>query len=476
MAASMRTIARSAKLLQNRGFSMKFGLRTYLSSAYACNEEWAAQKRNDPLLKIPDAGQYFVDISRRFVAKAKENLAVDVDIFVNSVEGEVVMQEVINLLNRLRRSKHTVHTLPSTACATVRYMLSVGQDAKLIEMLEDRFAYGLFPDVPTMNLLLDHFLMKKGKEREAAKVATEMMLQENPGNEITRVLSLLACIKYLSTGTKASPWINAPPTPEKSNEDDEIEYVRVPNLTNFFFDDHFDLTDPDLVIGKTLLHFNKGRQPGLVKDSVHLVGLARKGQWERMKKDISSVKEICSDAKELCLQRLTEFTETEGAEKFDPKAIIGMTSPDISGLLASAQRVSVPDWFAPQLEKIKVNDASLISLLEAEANNLSPHEELDIKRQKTLFAQWVKDRKAAIDEQRAAIDRVRRIEILRAKKKELVEKEELYYAFENWNKIEMLLEEINKNFVKEEKVEEYVPPEVKKRKQLTKSEPAKVAT
>lgn len=96
----MRTIARSAKLLQNRSFSVEFGLRTYLSSAYACNEEWAAQKRNDPLLKIPDAGQYFVDISRRFVAKAKENLAVDVDIFVNSVEGEVVMQEVINLLNR----------------------------------------------------------------------------------------------------------------------------------------------------------------------------------------------------------------------------------------------------------------------------------------------------------------------------------------------------------------------------------------
>lgn len=109
--------------------------------------------------------------------------------------------------------------------------------------------------------------------------------------------------RYLSSGTKASPWINAPPTPEKSNEDDEIEYVRVPNLTNFFFDDHFDLTDPDLVIGKTLLHFNKGCQPGLVKDSVHLVGLARNGQWERMKKDISSVKEICSDAKELCLQR-----------------------------------------------------------------------------------------------------------------------------------------------------------------------------
>lgn len=74
-------------------------------------------------------------------------------------------------LNRLRRSKHTIRTLPSTSCATVRYMLSIGKDKRLVEMLEDRYAYGLFLDVPTANLLIDHFLTAEAKELEAAKVS-----------------------------------------------------------------------------------------------------------------------------------------------------------------------------------------------------------------------------------------------------------------------------------------------------------------
>lgn len=48
------------------------------------------------------------------------------------------------------------------------------------------------------------------------------------------------------------------------------------------------------------------------------------------------------------------------------------------------------------------------------------------------FDQWAKDRKEAYDNKFAAIDRMKRIEALRAKKKELAEKEELYFAFEKY--------------------------------------------
>ncbi|OQR79702.1 hypothetical protein BIW11_05543 [Tropilaelaps mercedesae] len=474
MAASMRTAARFTKflpILRKRYQSVGLGRRSYLSSAYACNDEWTNQRRSDPLLQIGDKELYFVDVSKKFISKAKENLAVDVDIFVNAAEEKSIQEEVEKLLNRLRRSKHTIHTLESTACATVRYMLSIGQDEKLVQLLEDKLGFGLFPDVYTMNFLLNYFLTKEGREREAAKVAAEMMLQEDPGNEITRVLSLIACIKYLSAGAKASPWMPSKIIEEKDeDEEDEVKYVRVPNLTNFFFDDHFDLTDPDLVVGKTLLHFSKSCQPGLLKDSIRLVGLTRKGQWEKVRKEISNVKEICADVKELCTQRITEY-KIEGddvSETYDATKLVGVTSPDISELLAAAQKVNVPDWLFPELEKLKVNSSSLLSLLEARAKNLAQHEASDIESQKSLFAQWVQDRKASLEAKHAALDRVKRIEAIRAKKKELAEKEELYYAFENWNKLEIILAEVEKNEVRKEKIEEYVPPEVKKRQSVSK--------
>lgn len=98
----------------------------------------------------------------------------------------------------------------------------------------------------------------------------------------------------------------SPSTSEENAEeegDDEVEYVRVPGLVNFFFDNHFDLTDPDLIVGKTLLHFGKSCQPGLLKDTVRLVGLARYARWDELRKELSTVKEMCADAKQLCLQR-----------------------------------------------------------------------------------------------------------------------------------------------------------------------------
>ena len=38
---------------------------------------------------------------------------------------------------------------------------------------------------------------------------------------------------------------------------DEVIRVRVQTVPNKYTDDHFDLRDPDKIIGKTLLYFNK---------------------------------------------------------------------------------------------------------------------------------------------------------------------------------------------------------------------------
>lgn len=69
--------------------------------------------------------------------------------------------------------------------------------------------------------------------------------------------------------------------------------------------------------------------------------------------------------------RLTEPTEAEDGEVFDPKKKVGMTSPDFSKLLASAQRVSVPDWLAPELEKVKVCALSQLRIHSTAEDNFS---------------------------------------------------------------------------------------------------------
>ena len=38
---------------------------------------------------------------------------------------------------------------------------------------------------------------------------------------------------------------------------DEVIRVRVKTVPNKYTDDHFDLRDPDRILGKTFIHFNK---------------------------------------------------------------------------------------------------------------------------------------------------------------------------------------------------------------------------
>lgn len=100
----MRAAARSAKLLQfsqYRGQKCRIFQRNYLSSAYPCHEEWTSHRRADPLLQIADKEQFFVDTSMQFSAKSKFNLAFEVDVFVNVVEGAHIKQEVESIIKRL---------------------------------------------------------------------------------------------------------------------------------------------------------------------------------------------------------------------------------------------------------------------------------------------------------------------------------------------------------------------------------------
>lgn len=55
--------------------------------------------------------------------------------------------------------------------------------------------------------------------------------------------------------------------------------------------------------------------------------------------------------------RLTEAASTEdenGKQKFDFSKRIPIDSNDINDLIQASQRVTVPEWLIPELEKVKV--------------------------------------------------------------------------------------------------------------------------
>ena len=51
--------------------------------------------------------------------------------------------------------------MPSTTYAATRLFLEAGETDTLMRMLDDRLNYGMFPDTPTLAMILNHFLVKE---------------------------------------------------------------------------------------------------------------------------------------------------------------------------------------------------------------------------------------------------------------------------------------------------------------------------
>ena len=182
--------------------------------------------------------------------------AVDVDIFVNSLQSKGHTEDLLDIIYKLRLTPETSFTLPSTHYAVTRYLLENDKPDQVYEVLNDRLNYGIFPDHHSYNILMDTYLKMKDFA-SAAKIASLLMLQEDSENPISNALALYSCHKYLEN---PEDW--KAPEPEKDESTEEIK-VRVKYLRNPFFDDHFDLIQPSDLVGKTLAFFGKHRKDSL---------------------------------------------------------------------------------------------------------------------------------------------------------------------------------------------------------------------
>ena len=240
MEHKMLKIFRSGRKVYHKTVVQK---RSFLSEAYQCQEAWKSRLQS-PLLQKFKPEDLFISLDSQFLAHGKVS-AVDVDIFANTVKSKEQADELLNILERLRKSTETTNTLDSTHHAVIRYLFDNDCTLELMNVLHNRLKYGIFPDYVCYNMLMDEYI-KKEDYASAAKIAVLPMLQEDTDHLITNALSVYACHKYLEN---PDVWQKPPESVEDTKE--EIK-IRVRYLRNPFFDDHFDLTDPFDLVGKTL--------------------------------------------------------------------------------------------------------------------------------------------------------------------------------------------------------------------------------
>ncbi|XP_012523784.1 uncharacterized protein LOC105829470 [Monomorium pharaonis] len=418
--------------------------RLFLSEAYRCEEAWS-RRLESPLLQKIDPMTMYIQLDQKYGNVGKVS-AVDVDIFINSITDDTYMNEMLKILHNLRQSVETTNILDSTHHAVIRYLLQYNYIQELHEVLNDRLNYGIFPDYFDYNMLMDHFI-KKEDYASAAKVASLVMLQEDTSHPITNALCLYSCHRYLEN---PDDWKKPEPLVEDTSKE-EVK-IRVRYLRNPYFDDHFDLTDPKDLVGKTLSFQGRHRIDAigrtcqlrgliLYKKYDDVLNLIKK--WLEMMQDKIVYEEIF----ELILKDNSELQDQD-AEKFK------LVEAQLSVL---KEKQNLKESFIEALEnlvKVAVNK---------EAEN-------DISKQCQAYLDWEHERISILETQKKAIDRERRISNIEKIKKDLEEREQLLTFFDREEEIELQIEKIQEEERKEDERIRAMPKSAKKLRQLVATE------
>lgn len=429
--------------------------RSFLSDAYRCEEAWQARLKS-PLIQRIKPENFFLDLEHKQTTTGHVS-SIDIDIFANTVVEKYQTEELLTLIHNLRLTAETSNTLESTHHAVVRYLLNHDATEELINVLHDRLNYGIFPDHVCYNLLMDACLKRKDYA-SAAKFAVLPMLQEDSEHPITNALCLYSCHKYLE---KPSDWVKPQPPEDESKE--EIR-VRVNYLKPDYFDDHFDLTDPSDLVGKTLAFYGKIMNNTLGR-TCQLRGLILYKKYE----DVSKVVEQwVSDVK----------GETVYGEVFE---LVKKDTEDVTGENVTEEYKAA----MAQLEALKATSLCKDGLTEALENEVKTAVEkqarIDMDEQMKKYTEWENVRASVLDKQMQELKRQNKVAVLKKMKESLVEQEKLLTFFEHEEEIELKLEEIEqreeaemqrvlamphaaRKLKKLEKEEEYVPPKISRQR------------
>ncbi|KAG1676496.1 28S ribosomal protein S27, mitochondrial [Nymphon striatum] len=380
----------------------KINFRTILSDAYLSNDAWKSRLSTQPLAKIK-MGNLF---QFQFIC------------FANNITKEDQLYELEDLIHRFRRTPQTISILPSTFHATIRSFLQYKDSKSLLRILQDKHNYGIFPDKFCYNILMDYFI-KENNFKDAVKIVKLMMLQEDVGDDISISLAFYSCYKLIQE-SMPSPYVKEEEQVEEEVDEDDIDWVRVHFLREDYFDDHFDIKDGTLLLGKSMWVFGQTRSNTL-GFTFQFIGLCLYQKWEKLLRLMDTVLEnqnsITKDGMEKFQKHLSEIPEIEESVKSEINDKLKKMSS--SGLIIDT---SMEELINNQLTEI--NEAT------------------SIEEQIQIYKNWNEARKKELQRQLDNFIRVERIKKISAKRKELKETEELLFFFENFQKIKKDLDNV----------------------------------
>ncbi|XP_043266698.1 uncharacterized protein [Venturia canescens] len=421
--------------------------RTFLSEAYRCTDAWN-KRLESPILSKINPDEFFIELDKKFQSSGRAS-AVDVDIYSNIVTNIDHVEGLLNILTKLRLTSEASNILDSTHHAVIRYLFDNNNIDDLLTVLNDRINYGIFPDYLCYNILMDTFI-KRQDYASAARVAVLLMLQEDSSNPISNALALYSCLKYLEN---PESWKAPEPEPEEDPKGEEIK-VRVQFIRNPFFDDHFDLTDPQDLVGKTLVFYGKASND-VVSRSCHLRGLVL---WKKYKDASNLIKQWTDNNQNECIYEEV-LAQVQQHLSHIPEDKITDEVKELNELLNKLDRSNLAKGSVLEEIEKRVREA------------VKTHEETDISETYKIYDDWEKTRISLLQAQIDELDKKSRLEKVDEMKKELQLRERFLTFFENKKTIELQIEQKiimeNRKYgpklrVAEDIDDNYIPPVIKK--------------
>merc|ERR1719322_51600 len=122
---------------------------------------------------------------------------------ISALSDEKQISAIPYYLYKFRHSINGYYLKPWTIHNFVKKSLSSNSEV-IFDLLTHKTQYGVFPDVHTMNILVDHFL-KNENSLDAFKASSEIFLQEHLDNEICQALAIESVVKYWEDHLDSDP-------------------------------------------------------------------------------------------------------------------------------------------------------------------------------------------------------------------------------------------------------------------------------
>jgi len=416
--------------------------QSILSKFYPCDDDWSSCKQCSALQKT-DSFEFISEVRKKYIGGSLAT-AVDVDIAVNCVTEAEQLDDIKLLLYRLRHTRATADTLDSTHHAVARNFLKFDRLKELMQLLADPINYGIFLDNFAANILMDGLIGRKDYQ-SAAKIAAHMMREENFSNRLTCFLSLYSCLMWLKNRNPEIPWevesVEIPKTgAEKQPQEDEEFIIKIPWLKIPHFDDHFDIFEPNALIGKTIHWMAEPFLPSDLAQNFIFIGLGLRKKFSDLNRilseTVSKKRKIFQNTAALLAASLEDRPQTQKNDKDAKVPAPGEKIPEIDENLKKLKMLLSELENYDMIVKKNVED-SLLEQLQSELPNL---EKKDIDAQKATYQNWHKLREDKLRSQILTFLKEERLRAINAEKEKLKEQEELLYFFENKDKLEQMID------------------------------------